>query len=228
MKVRAELFSQIIKTAEEGHWRTTCSNCGAVVSQCRCMGPKIEKTVPYCSECKKSTDENNGPNYDLGTGLYENMGKYKSVKDFEEHADKGPGAFFTDDNAIDFPMDEYIDPDISAPEPTNIDGGNPAGEANLIGGYLDEYLPENDFEGKMPTNLDFGRDYVGEDGNEQSSPVDLKSIENLLNKYLSHGLYGLPDGVDLPDEDLQEPKDLNPDYGTRGPDSLIYEDKWNI
>jgi hypothetical protein len=208
IKARANLLSQIIKTA-------------------RMPGGLFHKLHQRFKD-QNCVDENDGPNFDYGKEFYANMDKYKSVKDFEEHADKGPVAFFADDNAIDFPIDEYIDPDISATEPTNVDGGNPAGEGNLIGGYLDEYLPENDFEGKMPTSLDFGRDYIEGNSDEKSSPVDLKSIENLLNKYLSHGLYGLPDGVDLPDEDLEESKDLNSDYGTRGPDSLIYEDKWNI
>jgi hypothetical protein len=183
---------------------------------------------------KSAGDVNDGPNFDYGKGLYSNMDKYKSVKDFEEHADKGPGAFFADDNDIDFPVDEYISPEISAPDTDTEDNDNPVGQANQMGGYLDEYLPENDFEGKPPTALDFGRDYDLEsierlkELTPEAAPHDLESIQNLLEKYLSHGLYGLPDGVDLPDEDLGSPTDLNPDYGTLGPESLMYEDKWNI
>lgn len=86
-------------------------------------------------------------------------------------------------------------------------------------------FPWPDFEGKTPVELDFGRDYSEGD---MDSPEGLEHIEDLLSKYLAHGLYGLPDGVDLPEEDLGDPTDLNPDYGTIGPESLIYEDKWNI
>jgi hypothetical protein len=86
-------------------------------------------------------------------------------------------------------------------------------------------FPWPDEEGKTPAELDFGRDYTESD---LDKPEGLEHIENLLDKYLAHGLYGLPDGVDLPEEDLGDPTDLNPDYGTIGPESLMYEDKWNI
>jgi tRNA nucleotidyltransferase/poly(A) polymerase len=136
-----------------------------------------------------------------------------------------------DYNAIDFPVDDYesySDPNVTSLEGGVPEGNNPVGEANDIGGYLDEYLTQNDFEGKSPDSLDFGRDYT-----EDSEPlIEDDVLKELMEKYLTpapnHGLYGLPDGVDLPDEDLGQPTDLNPDYGTLGPESLIYEDKWNI
>lgn len=60
---------------------------------------------------------------------------------------------FKDKNALDFQDDEYDD------APVEEGADNPAGQANEIGGYLDNYLPPDDFEGKSPTSLDYGRDY---------------------------------------------------------------------
>lgn len=127
-----------------------------------------------------------------------------------------------DSNSIDFPLDEYDEPGVGG---LGGDSDNPVGNANLSGGYLDKYLPKDDVEDKPPTNLDFGRDYVEE---ETSNGVD---IDKLIKKYLqpsTHGLYGLPDGVDLPDEDLGDPTEINPDYGTTDSGRAMYEDKWNI
>lgn len=124
--------------------------------------------------------------------------------------------------AIDFPIDDQIEPELAGPSVSD----NSVGQANLIGGYLDKYLPEDDFEGKPPTALDFGRDYVGD--KEPKKGLKIEDIEKLLDQYLSHGTFGLPDGVDMPDGDLTDPTDLNPEYGTLGPESLMYEDKWNI
>lgn len=187
---------------------------------------------------KMAEDENDGPNFDYGKGLYSNMDKYKSVKDFEEHSDKEPGAFVAEDHAlpskkhdsnnIDFPVDDFIDPNIVEPEPNDVDGGNPVGESNEMGGYLDEYLTKNDFEGKDPSELDFGRDYT-EDAGLGITDKDLhRLVEKYLNPSPNHGLYGLPDGVDLPDEDLGDPTNLNPDFGTTDNEITMYEDKWNI
>lgn len=123
--------------------------------------------------------------------------------------------------AIDFPNDEYIDPGLATGNQEN------TGYSNPMGGYLDKYPPQDDFEGKPPTALNFGRDYV-ENEEPTKLPIDIKDIEPLLDKYLSHGLFGLPDGVDLPEEDSGDSSNLNPEYGTIGPESLMYEDKWNI
>ena len=167
-----------------------------------------------------------GPNYDLGKGLYDNMDKYDSVKDFRESSPHGQAALMHKDiNHIDFPLDKYTDPAITAPEPTDEDGGNPVGEANLMGGYLDEYLPKDDAEDKPPTALDFGRDYT--EGETREAPKNMEHIEKLLDKYLAHGTFGLPDGVDLPDEELKDPNP-NPFYGTTDVGITSYEDKWNI
>lgn len=206
-------------------------------------------------------------NYDLyetpgehspGAGFYQNMEKYKSVKDFIEHKRKrNQHKYKADDSwkqddgsitkspngtkarasllsklikhAIDFPIDEYFEKD-------NIDSenGGSVGQANLTGGYLDKYLPEDDFEGKPPTSLNFGRDYsgnkcehCGENKLDITFPCEKCGKGGAIVQE-PHGLYGLPDGVDLPDEDSGDSSNINPEYGTRGPDSLIYEDKWNI
>jgi len=201
---------------------------------------------------KTAGDENDGPNFDYGKGLYSNMDKYKSVKDFEEHADKGPGAFFADDNDIDFPIDDQLkegpthfneetveDPLYLGPEGgtdgdmTTWPGATGLGDEKVypytaeIGG---DTIPYPDREGKNISNLDFGRDYV--EDTKDHGHYDEETLDKLTEKYLSpaptHGLFGLPDGVDLPDEDVGDPNDINPDYGTLGPESLIYEDKWNI
>lgn len=216
VKARASLLSRILKSAGPN----TCGFCGQ---------QKLDVTFP-CEHCGKGGakvgDDNDGPNYDYGSGLYMNLDKYDSVDDFRKHKPEGQGAFYhADDNDIDFPIDENIEPNLVAPTESTEDNENPVGRANQMGGYLDEYLPEDDKEGKSPDKLDFGRDYVED---EKAAPLNHENIEKLLSKYSPHGQFGLPDGVDLPDEDLTESSSKNPDYGTRGPESLIYEDKWNV
>lgn len=124
--------------------------------------------------------------------------------------------------AIDFPIDDQIETEYGGPMGEVSEDDNPVGQANLTGGYLDEYLPENDFEGKAPTELDFGRDYVDGD-----------IMEKLFNKYLTPSeteLFGLPDGID-PNSDLdaEETMDVEePFTGTSDIGTEVYEDKWNV
>lgn len=195
-----------------------------------------------------------GRNYDLGKGLYENMDKYHSVEEFR------------DVNHLDFPIDDQVTPIIgdsesyqspiqlgpSGPDDTTISPdqvnlGNTESYPNgaQLGGWLDKYLPHNDFDDKTPDELDFGRDYTDEfdyQGGRPYSPDDepkavkeqeeSDKLDGLEDKYLSpaptHGLYGLPDGVDLPDEDSGDPTNINPDFGTTDVGITMYEDKWNI
>lgn len=153
--------------------------------------------------------------------------------------------------AIDYPIDDQInsgpilgdsesynspiqlgptgDPDTSIyPVETNLGNSESYPNSVQIGGLLDKYLPNNDFEGKSPDKLDFGRAYV-EDA--KTGLLDEESLHKIMNKYLTTGqtgLYGLPDGVNAPDEDLGDPTNINLDYGTTDLGITMYEDKWNI
>lgn len=180
-------------------------------------------------------------NYDYGQGLYDQMDHFKSVKDF------------LDSNHLDFPIDDQVTPIIGNSEsfetPIKLGpsaNGNPndgivPGSVGLgdfesypgsaqIGGYLDRYLGQNDPDDKPESTLDYGNDLT--DGQEMSGTLTEPDLERLFAKYLtpapSSGTFGLPDGVDLPDEDLGDPTNIQPFYGTQGPDSLMYEGKWNI
>lgn len=166
-----------------------------------------------------------------------------------------------DCNDIDFPIDDQIgsgpilgdsesysspiqlgpdgDDTTISPEQTNLGNSESYPNSAQIGGLLDKYLPQNDFEGKTPDQLDFGRDYTEDTGlqggrryNEDPEEAPSADVfEKLIKKYMpapTSGLYGLPDGVDLPDEDLGDPTDINPDYGTTDVGITMYEDKWNI
>lgn len=130
-----------------------------------------------------------------------------------------PKAPNKDSNNIDFPIDDQITSTIDH-------DGDLSNHSLEMGMALPLTMP--DFEGKPPTELDFGRDYVEED----NIPVDHDLLEMLMDKYMNHEptqeLYGLPDGFDHSEEEDVAISELNPDYGTLGPESLMYEDKWNI
>lgn len=124
---------------------------------------------------------------------------------------------YTDVNLIDFPIDDQINS-----SPIIGDSGTYS-DAVPIGGQLDEYLTLPDFEGKLPSQLDFGRDYV-----EDEKSNDL--IDKLEKKYLSpkeNGLYGLPDGMN--EEDLDADKTvnhINPEYGETDSGNTLYDKTW--
>jgi hypothetical protein len=161
-----------------------------------------------------------------GAGFYQNMDKYKSVSDFlKKRRERNKDKHKADDIkkkraarrlallkiAIDFPVDDQV-----SGIPFSGDGPL-VGESNLIGGYLDEYLPEHDFEGKSPDKLDFGRDYVHEDpeSHEKEDGGDFPNKEP--------GLYGLPDGMEPAELDADKtisPRNL--DYGTTNSGNTLY------
>lgn len=111
--------------------------------------------------------------------------------------------------AIDFPIDDSITPILG-------DAGAYS-DSIPIGGMLDEYLPLNDFEGKSPDKLDFGRDYADVEEVEQSMDETINPAENAI--------YGLPDGI-LPIEDLDQPGNENPWYGTTDSGNTVYNEMW--
>ncbi len=115
--------------------------------------------------------------------------------------------------AIDFPADQYIDPSVTIGTGSIMEILNPAG-------VKDQFLPYNDFEDKPVSNLDYGRNEV----ERPEGKLNLKEIEKLLNIYLKNNFYGDSDGVNISEEELDYPNNINPYYGTQGPNSEIYKD----
>ncbi len=119
---------------------------------------------------------------------------------------------------IDFPIDEQIestidhDGDLSNPS-------MPIGMGRAPAAY--------DEEGRGPTSLDFAHQEP-----ESSIPADEDLIDLLTEKYLNHEtrtqMNGLPDGFDHSEEEDASITEMNTEYGTLGPESTMYEDKWNI
>jgi hypothetical protein len=119
--------------------------------------------------------------------------------------------------ALDFQLDEY-----SSPETYSGDGGLVG--ANIVGG-LSSRTPENDPDNKSKDALNFAQNL--DDG---SDPENLNNIEEMfaILQPSSHGTFGLPDGVDMPDEDLMPNNISNPNFGIQESESVMFEDKWNI
>lgn len=125
--------------------------------------------------------------------------------------------------AIDFAIDDQIK---SSPIIGEMDSYPASAQ---IGGYLDKYLPQDDFEDKSPDKLDFGRDYTEDD---PGANLNFDDLEKFMTKYLSSkepDLYGLPDGIDSEDKDSDITiNHINPYAGETDSGNTMYEDKWNI
>lgn len=120
--------------------------------------------------------------------------------------------------AIDFPIDD------------NIGSGSILGDSGAysdsvpIGGQLDEYLPINDFEGKRPEQLNFGRDYT----EDEDDDFYLSDIDNILNPKEPDLL--LQNGFD-PEEDLDADKTVNvpnTQYGITDSGNTVYNNMWFV
>jgi hypothetical protein len=236
MKLRASALNRIVKTASGDHFRILCSNCGATTAQCRCPGyfhdsePQTIRYADSCGVCKKTA----GPNYDLGTGLYDNLDKYDSVEDFRKHKPKGQGALM-DVNHIDFPIDDQVTP---------IEGNMGTYVDSIPISYQENYTAEPDQDGKGEETLDFGEDLTNEempsgrpfesaDPQPKSNKVHKKiDLDKMEQKYLTPAeteIYGLPDGVDSEAKDADQTISTeNPDYGITDSGRQMYGDKWNI
>lgn len=165
-----------------------------------------------------------------GSGFYQSMQEFKSVKDFlknrrKRNKDKykAKDSYIEDDGkitsksdkiarrmlilseivklGIDFSLDNQIDS-----FPTTYDSGA-YGNSVQIGGVLDG-LTYPDFEGKTQDQLNYGRDYTAD--------IDyINNLQDIFDKMLNPeepDLYGLPDGIDN-NEDLENVSEQNNYYG---------------
>lgn len=210
---------------------------------------------------KMAKDNNDSSNYDYGDGSYTAMSEGKKLKTITDAPHKSPGAFFaSDNNDIDFPIDmqnedssnsgsiigdsetfekpDRLGPGVDTKPNDGIFPGS-VGFGDIesypasvpIGGISDKYLPINDFEGKTPDQLDFGRGYTEDyEPNDILNEEDLKELENKYITPAETDLFGLPDGID-PVSDLDADQTINddtPNYGVTDTGRQMYEDKWNI
>jgi|SRR5579859_4033321 len=124
-----------------------------------------------------------------------------------------------------------LDNDLSAfPNQVNLGTYESYPSSAQIGGMTDRYLANPDLDDKPESTLNHGADLI-DNQPETAKNITPQDLKYLFEKYPfipDHGLMGLPDGVDLPQEDEPLPFTLNPYYDSFGPDSTIYEDKWNI
>lgn len=162
---------------------------------------------------------------------YHQLTKYKSVKDFLKNKRKKNKLRKKKIKSRANALNEIVKQSIDFAIDDMIQSGPILGESGTysdivpIGGYLDEYLPLNDFEGKSPDKLNFGRDYV--EDNEPATP------------YLDYLMFIFsPKEPDLllqngfePEEDLDADRtvfDMNPDYSVTDSGNTLYNKMWFV
>jgi hypothetical protein len=184
-----------------------------------------------------------GPNYDYGTGLYENLDKYDSVEDFREHKPESRGAFFADDNEdhmmppkehgtsiYDWKNSPYqgtpkapkkhdsnnIDfPIDERVSPIEGDSGSPYVDSIPIS-YQENYTAEPDQDGKSEEALDFGEDLTNDEAPVgRASPDSDIDLDKLEEKYLTPAETEI---YGLPDGVEPEAKDADQTISTENPD----------
>lgn len=171
--------------------------------------PRFKEPLYRNYDVYETEGVNGKPKHGPGAGWHD-MSKYKSIKEFIEAKRKkmkdkyeADDSWIEDDGsitkerkakkasrrmaffkaltktAIDFQADEYSDPTLGVSI-----NDNQVGKGNPAGGYLDKYLPENDFEGKSPDKLDFGHN----DPTDSSSckPSDIKYNEGRDAYFCNH------------------------------------------
>jgi hypothetical protein len=145
---------------------------------------------------------------DLLRKLVKNSIKIESISQWRKHQD---------DNDLDFQLDEYTDPAVEVGINEQADHNT-----NPLGGFLDDYLPQNDFENKSPDNLDFGRDY---DGEYTEPKHEIDKIEKLIQTYLDFHAHRppleMPDGIQEEEESTQ-PNNPNGQYGETDSGNTFY------
>jgi hypothetical protein len=176
---------------------------------------------------------------------YHQLTKYKSVKDFLKNKRKKLKNKYKAKDSWNnksklrkkkiksraFALNNIIKQSIDFAIDDMIQSGPILGESGTysdivpIGGYLDEYLPLNDFEGKSPDKLNFGRDYV--EGEEPATPY-LDYLMFIFSPKEPDLL--LQNGFD-PEEDLDADRtifDMNPDYDITDSGNTLYNKMWFV
>lgn len=233
--VRAAILYNLVKLAEacnDSDIEYTDRTDAYICKNCLHMGPNCGEPKPTSKELH--AEKNHNPDHiDWSNDGDKQDPKYLKWKK----------SLNKDNNSIDFPIDDQISDPI-------IGNSGSYSDSVPIGGASDEYLPLDDFEGKSPDKLDFGRDYVedekmagcancgflGRDNEEDPCPdcgdssdsnkqFGNVNIDKFMEKYLNPAeppIYGLPDGI-LPIKDLDSPSNEQLQYGTTDSGNTFYD-----